>query len=308
MLLCLMFLLLSCSAEKPEPLLDSVTDYHYPLKKVAYAQLFKNRTRLFNSHLALPADSNGVHLFEQGGKYYYHPVTLCFKSLEALNDYSITGEPIYLSHAIKTMETLRRHAVRHQDMLYFPYNFDFSTTANLCYKAPWYSAMAQGLALGVYSRLYYFTKVPLYTAVADSILRSMTDFESDYSTVMIAQDDTLLGRGTYYWIDEYPNGPRRFVLNGSIIGAMGLYDHWWVYGDDLSRQLFSAELSTVKDKVLAYRNPDDLSAYCLKYRRKYQNYHLVHCQLLDKCEEMTGDAYFAAVAELFRQDHPVRSE
>ena len=64
-------------------------------------------------------------------------------------------------------------------------------------------------------------------------------------------------------LDEYPHQTRRYVLNGSIIGSMGLYDHWWVFGDDLSAKLFSCEMSTIKDNVLLYRNPSELSAYCL---------------------------------------------
>ncbi|MCD8480760.1 MAG: D-glucuronyl C5-epimerase family protein [Candidatus Cloacimonetes bacterium] len=302
---CLIFVLLisACGKIGLEPKHEAVVNYDYQLIKVDYSRLFKNRDRLFNSHLNTPADSNGVFLFEYNGNRYYHPVALCFRSLEALCDYSKTADLLYLNHAIKSMEALRAQATRHQDMLYFPYDFDYDTVGNTTYIAPWYSGMAQGLALAAYSRLYYFTSDDHYTAIADSILRTMTDFDSEYSTVQNYQNDELFGVGSYYWVDEYPDGPRRYVLNGSIIGAMGLYDHWWVYGDDLSRELFSAEISTVRDKVLKYRNPGDISAYCLLFRRKQGNYHVVHYQLLQKLQEFSGDAYFGKIADLFISDH-----
>jgi hypothetical protein len=306
-LLCLL-LLSACGKLSLEPSHEALVNYEYQLIKVDYSRLFKNRDRLFNSHLDTPADSNGVYLFEHNGKHYYHPVAICFRSLEALSDYDHTGKHLYLNHAIKSMETLRAFATRFEDMLYFPYGFNYNTFSNTTYIAPWYSGMAQGLALAAYSRLYHFTSDDHFTAVADSILRTMNDFDSKYSTVQNYQDDELFGVGSYYWVDEYPNGPKRYVLNGSIIGAMGLYDHWWVYGDAHSRQLFSAELSTVKDKVLKYRNPGNISAYCLLFRSKQSNYHQIHCQLLNKLQELSGDNYFGKIADLFASDHPYKTE
>lgn len=297
--------LLSCGKVSPTAPWKYCEDYAFDFKKVEYSALFKNRERLFDSINYSPADSAGVALFAYEGRLYYHPVNISYRSLEALNDYYITGEERYLIHAKTSMEALRQRAVRHQNMLYFPYNFDFPYK-DLIYHAPWFSGMAQGCALSAYSRLYYFDPNPLYKAVADSILNTMTDFESRCSGVKITTYDKLWGAGTYYWVDEYPAGPRRYVLNGSIIGAMGLYDHWWVFGDSHSLKLFSCELSSIKDKVHLYRNKGDISAYCLRYRQKYPNYHLVHTQLLDKCAELSQDKYFNYMADLFREDAQVK--
>jgi hypothetical protein len=304
--ICLISLLYSCERKQQSSYTDylkDVTDYAFELQRCSFDDLLKNGHSLYNSINNTPTDSNGVYLFEYQGEHYYHPVKLCYMSLEAMNDYDLTDDEIYLEHAITTMEALREHAVRHEDKLYFPYQFAFDDGGSHIYTPPWFSGMAQGTALSAYSRIYHFTQDEHFTAVADSILRTFIDFESEYSGVEVCEPDTLFGAGDYYWVDEYPQGPKRFVLNGSIIGAMGLYDHWWVWGDDLSRQLFSYELSTVKDKVSLYRVPKEMSLYDLYYRNQFENYHLVHRQLLHKCTLVTGDPYFSMMADLMYEDY-----
>jgi hypothetical protein len=118
-------------------------------------------------------------------------------------------------------------------------------------------------ATSCYSRLYSLTNNDLYKAVADSILYTMTDYASPYSPVMISEADGVGLDKDYYWVDEYPHPTRVYVLNGSIIGAMGLYDHWWVFGDRKSKTLLSRELTTPqRPRVMLYRNEGDIS--CLR--------------------------------------------
>ena len=305
LILIIAILLCSCGNNLEQIPIELLRDYEFDLQKVEYGSLFKNRTRIFDSINAEPADSNGVFLYMVGDIGYYHPVNLSFKALEAMCDYHNSGgDPRYLQHAINTMEALRVHAHRDSGSIWFPYEFTYKSSG-FTYRAPWYSGMAQGTALSAYCRLYHFTSDPLYAAVADSILATFTYFKSPKRGVLIANNHHLLGEGKYYCVDEYPYLPNRFVLNGSIIGAMGLYDHWWVFGDEHSRRLFSLELSTVKDHVLKYRNPDDISAYCLLLREKNPVYHTVHVQLLRLCQLLTNEEYFGWVADLFESDHPI---
>jgi len=301
-------LLQSC-VKQPTELSDPtplVNDHHFNLTLVPYAKLYKNQSWLYITNNMYPQDSNGVYLFLINGEYYYHPVAICHRSLEALNDYSLTHDQTYLDHAIISMETLRTKALRYEGMLYFPYLFDCPETPTLIYKAPWYSGMAQGMALSAYSRLYHFTQEPLYRAVADSILTTLTDFTSPYSVVHITDETSLLQGAGYYSIDEYPGLPRRYVLNGSIIGSMGLYDHWWVFRDTHSKELFSKALTSFKDRVILYRNPGEMSAYCLYFRVRNLHYHKLHQTLLRHCLDMTGDDYFGKIADRFYSDYHER--
>ncbi len=280
-----------------------VKDYNFNLIHQSYDKLHKNRSSLYNSYASPPLDENGVNLLSYNGAEHYHPVYLCHRSLEALSDYYLSMNNFYLQHAIKCMEALRSRAVRKDDMIYFPYDFDYNESNVIFYTAPWFSGMAQGMALSAYSRLYHFTDEPLYAAVADSILRTMSDFDGEYETVLITDEYSPFVDGRYYWVDEYPHFIKRYVLNGSIIGAMGLYDHWWVFGDDSSKSLFSKELTTIKDNVLLYRNPGGISFYDLYTRYPHPNYHQVHQDLLNSLTELTGDMFFSAISELFYIDH-----
>ena len=301
-LLLLLLPLLSCSDEPTELLSPDLHDYAFTLRHVPYEQLYKNRETLYNSINAQPQDSSGVNLFAYNGGLYYHPVSLSYKSLDALSDYHNTADQKYLIHAEKSMEALRRHAIRYKNMLYFPYMFDFAEGTDIPYIAPWFSGMAQGTALSAYSRLYHITQKPLYKAVADSILATFTDFDGPYSGVLVSAENSLLKSAGYYWVDEYPMNERRYVLNGSIIGSMGLYDHWWVFGDELSEKLFSLEMTTIKDNAPLYRNPSRPSSYCLLYRHESVYYHLLHIDLLKLCTLLTGDDTFEAIGDLFYAD------
>ena len=305
-LLCLIAVTTSCDnlSDKPAEPCPVINDHGFLIRRLQLGELYKNQPTLYNTMNMTPQDSAGVYLYPFGGVNYYHPVAICHRSLEALSDFNNTQDQAYLQHAIRSMEALRRNSIRIDRMIYFPYSFDYQENEQTIYKAPWYSGMAQGMALSAYSRLYFYTREPFYQAVADSILKTLTDFDGRCSTVHITDEHSLVNDAGYYSIDEYPGPQYRYVLNGSIIGAMGLYDHWWVFGDSQSKLWLSRALTLYRDKVLLYRNPGEMSAYCLRFRVKNAHYHDLHQYLLRLCASITGDDFFGAIADLFHLDHP----
>lgn len=283
---------------------EETVDHGYTLFKVPFGQLYWNKNTLYNMISHSLCDSSGVALFEYDGQTYYHPVYIGHLCERALSDYYLSGEDKYLDYAKKSAQALVERATRSHGGLYFPYQFDYYAYEHLLeYQAPWYSGLAQGVMLSVFSRLFYLTGDPVYAAYADSTLLTFTDFDNEISTVYRTQNDSLFSGNGYYWVDEYPGETRRFVLNGSISGSFGLYDHWWVFGDDLSRQLFSQEMTSVMDHILLYRNPGNISYYCLKFKRQQKYYHGLHQTLLNQCFLYTGEFYFQAMASLFYSDH-----
>lgn len=296
-------LCVSCQ-EKPSQSGPEVRDHGYTLRKLEFTQLYMNRTNLFNMINHSPCDSNGVKLYERNGQYYYHPVQIGHICQYALSDYYNTRDEKYLNHAKVSTQALLDRATRSNGGIYFPYQFDFSQYGKISYLAPWYSGMAQGVLLSVISRLYFLTGEERYQAIADSVLATFEDYENPISTVYISTEaDTLKVGENYYWVEEYPHQTRRYVLNGSISGSFGLYDHWWVFGDKKSRRLFSREMTAVKDNVLLFRNPGGISFYCLKFRDPAATYHSLHQVLLNQCFLYTGDDYFQAVAFLLFTDY-----
>jgi len=294
--------LLACS-KKPSQALQP-RDYGFELVKLGFEHLYWNKNSLYNNITHSYSDANGVYLFAYEGEFYYHPVAIGHLIQKALSDYHQSGDPRYLDYAEKSAQALTDRAIRSNGGLYFPYHFDFSVYGGqLIYSAPWYSGMAQGTLLSCYSRLYHFTHDPKYRFWADSTFVTFSDYDSAMSPVYITENDSLsLGDG-YFWVEEYPSPVRRFVLNGSISGAFGLYDYWWVFGSTQAKRLFSMEMSSVMDHVLEFRNPGDISYYCLKFKFKDPYYHDLHQQLLNQCYLYTGDQRFQALANLLYADY-----
>lgn len=299
-------LIISCSNTTKNKDQIIIKNYNYGLIKLPYSELLNvNPNYLYNSLNYTPCDSNNVALFFSNGIYYYSPVLVAQKAYESLSNYYKTNDQKYLTHTITCVETLRSKAIRYNGGINFPNYFEY-TCNDISYPTPWFSGMSQGMLLSIYSRLYYLTNNTCFKSVADSILTTMEDFKSINSTVMISNKETLiqLTDEGYYWVDEYPNEKRRFVLNGSMIGALGLYDHWWVFGDEKSKRLFSQELTSIKDNILLYRNPGKLSSYDLRYKWSSESYHTLHISLLNMFYKTSGDFYFREVRDLFFADHP----
>jgi hypothetical protein len=281
-----------------------IKDYRFHLVKIPYDSLYRQFNKVTDAYNATPTDSDSVQIFLWKEVYHYHPVQLAHRSLDLISDYRLTKDKKYLNRAIKNVEALLSRAVRVEKGIYFPYTFDYNVLQKpeIELKQPWFSGMAQGMLLSTFCRLYYITHNKSYRAVADSILYTLSDYSSPYSTILVSENDSLCLGKSYYWIDEYPHPIRVYVLNGSIIGAMGLYDHWWVFRDKQSKKLLSQELTTIKDHALLYRNPNDLSSYDLKYRSKFDNYHLLHIDLMKNCYDITSNKYFKEVRDSLVKD------
>lgn len=296
--------LISCQKTTKPVEMDKLTDHGFSLIHVNYEQLYQNRASLYNTMNFEPRDENGVSLFAWEGQYYYHPVLIGQRCQQALSDYHNTQDERYLDYVHACVTALDERATRLEDKILFVYGFDFpSGHPNLTYLAPWYSGMAQGVMLSVFSRMYYITQEARYRELADSTLASLADLNSAKPCVYVSESDTLGVAPGYYWVDEYPDPAQRYVLNGSIIGSFGLYDHWWVFGDKLSKKLFSMQLSSIYDNVLLFRNPGDISSYCLRFRYRDSFYHALHQKLLNQYYLYTDNYRFQAVSNLFYADY-----
>jgi hypothetical protein len=297
-------LLLSCDLNTRADDYDHLQDRGYSLVKVAYNQLYQNRPALYNTMNANPMDEAGVSLFAWEGEFYYHPVLIGQRCQQALSDYNNTTDQRYLDYVRASVSALSERAARFEDKILFSYMFDFSPGhTTLTYHAPWYSGMAQGVLLSVTSRMYHLTGEARYKELADSTFASLADLDSDKACVYVSQADSLGVPDDYYWVDEYPGPVQRYVLNGSMIGSIGLYDYWWVFGNTLAGRLFSMQLSAVRDNVLLYRNPGAPSSYCLKFKYQDPNYHALHQVLLNQYFLYSGDPYFQAVSNLLSADY-----
>src|SRR5687768_1663370 len=93
------------------------------------------------------------------------------------------------------------------------------------------------------------------------------------------------------------------VLNGFIFGMFGLYDYYAWRDDAHAAKLFLQALHTLRLNVERFRNPGEVSAYCLTHRVQSVGYHAIHVDQLRAVSHMTDDPYFASVADLLVADH-----
>ena len=81
----------------------------------------------------------------------------------------------------------------------------------------WYSAMGQGQAISLLTRMYHITQDRIYL---DAAIKALSLFNIDSSEGGIRTYFT----NTFVWYEEYPTTPSSFVLNGFIYSLFGLYD------------------------------------------------------------------------------------
>lgn len=239
---------------------------------------------------------NETEFINRDGKKYFNPQNVLGKVLLNLDFYNRYQDKEIFELLNDNLIELLRMAVLVDDALYFPYKFDYALhgNPNNMMKSPWYSGLAQGMALSLFSRLREFT-------YSEQILNS---FKSKYITHI--DDDG------FYWIDEYPFEPPTRVLNGFIYGLYGLYDHYRIFKDKESLEYLRDGLATVKHYALQYRNPGNVSYYCLAHKvlcdKLDAKYHRTHIGQFRMLYKMTGDEYFNNLADTFLKDHKPESK
>ncbi|MBN2093651.1 hypothetical protein JW964_28785, partial [candidate division KSB1 bacterium] len=241
-------------------------------------------------------DEKGIILFEHNGIRYYHPVYLGLRAIELLNGYYRTKNTTYLLRAKLFAEKLIETGEEIDKALYFPYPFNWTHgTDKLFY--PWYSGMAQGRVLSVFSRLYFLTGEKKYLNIAQKIFKS---FQIIYCEKDGWKNDfiwtVMIDKNGYFWIEQYPAYWPSHVLNGFIAAIFGLHDYYQVSKDESCQQILLASLTTVQNHLDQYRNPGSVSFYCLKFKELFQRYHKTHIEQLQELYKMTNDFSFKVMA------------
>lgn len=256
-------------------------------------------------------DATGVRMFTWAGQttQWNHPVGQAQYALYNLDSYRLTQDPAYLATAVKNAQRLVDRRVESAGAWYYPYDFDFAvhgdTTQMLV--APWYSAMAQGQALSVFTRLFEVTSDPSWRLAADATFLSL--LQQPEGTAPFASRVDSAGR---LWLEEYPRYPvqdSEMVLNGHIYAMYGLHDYWQLTGDANARSIFLGALSTIEKSVMTgFRRPGWLSVYSLRHQLNTLSYHPVHIGQFLVVWRMTRDARWLDTATAFRTDYPTSSQ
>ena len=272
-------------------LCDSIPVLDFPLEKRAYSSV----DSIFFTHNQ--ADAHGIAQFLNDSVLTYHPVIMAQYALKLLEVYRKTGDSLSLNiakeHAAKFIEL----SDTVNDALLFPYDFDCYFFDRDTMLAPWYSGMAQGQVLSVFSRLFELTDDSTYAKTAAKIFNSFYLMKGQNTPWISCIDN----HGDL-WIEEYPHKAPSHVLNGNIFAIYGIYDYYQI-SKEADVLLFSkAAISTVRKNMNEYREKDLISYYCLKYNVRNYGYQDIHIAQFYQLEKMTSLFEFKTMAQDMRQD------
>src|SRR5690606_31660539 len=110
-------------------------------------------------------DSNGIPLLNINGNAIYHPVYLIQYALSEYGFYIFSHDNEHLVAAQQIADWLLQNQDGETGCWYYLYDYIHELTGCLL-KAPWESAMAQGQAVSLLTRIYHVTKDEKYLNAA----------------------------------------------------------------------------------------------------------------------------------------------
>jgi hypothetical protein len=258
-----------------------------------------------------PHDSSGVRKFVQNGRTYDHPEGQAALGMTMLDGYRLTHNPRYLAIALANAKRLVATRVTDTSVVtdgawFFPYRFSFALhrSSRQTLVAPWYSGMAQGQALSLFSRLADATGDRYWRKAADHAFASFLIPRRAGAPWVVEK----LADG-HVWLEEYATTTLRpasdFTFNGHNFAAEGLYDYALLSGDTRAATLLDGALTSSLAEVPKLRQPGWLSHYCFAHPSIVSSgYHRIHASQLLWFHQFTGDPRFAAWADLLLADYP----
>jgi hypothetical protein len=261
-----------------------------------------------------PHTAAGARLVVIGGKAYDHPVGQASRGLLMLNGYRLTHDSRYLTIAVANASRLA--ATRTADTTvvsdgawFYPHRYPFllhGLKADAM-PSPWYSAMAQGEALSLFSRLYAVTGNAAWRNAAD---RTFASFLVPQRTTgpWVTERDT----DKHVWLEEFasPNGRPApdHTFNGHNFAAVGLYDYLQLTRDPRAAQLLDAAMTSSLARLPLLRTPKWESHYCLRHPTVVSNrYHRIHIEQMLWFFGFTSDTRFARWADTLEADYPTET-
>jgi len=181
--------------------------------------------------------------------------------------------------------------------------FDFAMhgISTAVMRAPWYSAMAQGLALSLAVRLHRDTCDPPYLAQATLLFHSFRHIGRGSVPPV-----TYFDASGYLWLEEYAEAttPSDHTANGYNFALFGLCDYVEETHDPSALRILRASLTTIRHYIGQYRRPGTYSKYCLRHGKPQPKYHRIVTRQLVYLYEMSGDSYFLTMSQAFAADYP----
>ena len=242
-----------------------------------------------------PRDAQGVPMIVVDGTRYYRPGALAINGMKRLDAYRHGGDIRQLQVAELLAQRLRELSLHRRRADWLPFWYDYPAAGQ---RAPWFNAMTQGLVLSFYVRLARATDDPTHLRAAHRIFGSFLRLGPNRRPWVAYVD-----RSGLFWLEHYPGSATHHVLNAHLHAVFGIYEYWQVTRSTKARRFLRAATATMRQKAADYRVKGGDSLYDLGTRTRITKYHEVHVWQLQLMSRMSGDRYFARLAQGFVSDH-----
>jgi hypothetical protein len=187
----------------------------------------------------------------------------------------------------------------------YPFNFAIYARSTLVAKAPWWSGMAQGEVLELFTQLYTTTQDQKWLDAANHTWRSFLYPLRAGESVTARPVVTQVDGSSYFWIEEYPKpNINDDTINGLGFALYGLIDYYHLNKSATVLKLTQAGLTTFLYAATKARNPGTIASYSLSQRwDRPVNYHKYVTQQLQLFASITGNGSFAALAMNYYSDY-----
>lgn len=212
---------------------------------------------------------------------YYNPVTIGFYALHLYEKCLIEKDEAQIERFLKQaswLKDLSEDGAPTYSLLVPRY----STSPG------WKSAMAQGLAISVFTRAFQLTRDPGYL---DAALRAAAALARPIEVGGCSSFD----QEGLPFLEEIAANPPAHILNGAIFALWGLYDL-----EEISNvfQSFKELVTKRLIKELPHYDITYWSRYDLRYQAPAsRGYHILHISQLKVLHKLTGDPIFKYYAD-----------
>jgi D-glucuronyl C5-epimerase-like protein len=272
--------------------------FDYPIEEVLLAgpkrslQYYIFSERLFLDAMRL--DGNGIPLHCSRTFVSYNPAYIAWYGLvhleRSIRQDDAAGRDVFL----KQVQWLVDNAVRREDgSIVWPLTFDWRE-GDCLFRAPWISAMIQGLAISALVRAH---RIIGDGHVLDLCRGATRVFEKDVQDGGVRTFE--VGHAVY---EEYPGFPLPRVLDGYLFSLLGLYDFVAETQDSNARELLSDGINGLKYLLPFWDYRGRWSRYGAHGYLCPPHYHRLNGALLASLARLTGDGLLDRYATSWASD------
>jgi hypothetical protein len=243
---------------------------------------------LFSSHLYHDDAGVVVNAYRAQGRQY-NPAFIAWFALMSLERFSRTGDPAHLHAFHAQVRWLRENVVARPDGTFvWQYRFDWQEGRCLM-KAPWISAMSQGLGISALVRAFRLARDDGLLLLCE---RSARVFERGIEEGGVRTREE--GCALY---EEYPGFPLPRVLDGFLFSLLGLHDLGQETQGGSVRRLFEEGIDGLKCRLADWDYRGKWSWYGTHGYLCPPHYHRLNGALIQVLGRLTGDPLLTRYGE-----------